>query len=71
MFGDRSVGERVATLCSVGVVRSTLRATLVLMLVLSPAVASAATVSEIVSLSKAGVSESVILALIDRDQTVL
>jgi len=71
MFGGRFVGERVAALCSVGVVRSTLRATLLLVLVLSPAVASAVTVSEIVSLSKAGVSESVILALIDRDQTVL
>ena len=33
--------------------------------------ASAVTVDQIVSLSKAGVSEAVILALIDRDQTVL
>jgi hypothetical protein len=40
-------------------------------LVLCPAAASAVTVSEIVALSKAGVSESVILALIDRDRTVL
>jgi hypothetical protein len=71
MFGRRSVGERVATTCSVGVVRSTVRAILLVVLVLSPAAASAVTVSEIVALSKAGVSESVILALIDRDQTVL
>jgi hypothetical protein len=71
MFGRRSVGERVATVCSVGVVRSAVRAILLFVLVVSPAVASAVTVSEIVALSKAGVSESVILALIDRDQTVL
>lgn len=71
MSGGRSIGERVATLCSVGVVRCALRATVLLVLVLSPAVASAVTVSEIVAMSKAGVSESVILALIDRDQTVL
>ena len=71
MFGRRSVGERVAAACSVGVPRSTVRAILLLVLVLSPAAASAVSVSEIVALSKAGVSESVILALIDRDQTVL
>jgi len=37
---------------------------------LSPAPASAVTINEILSLSKAGVSEPVILALIDRDKTV-
>jgi len=37
---------------------------------LSPAPASAVTINEIISLSKAGVSEPVILALIDRDKTV-
>jgi hypothetical protein len=37
---------------------------------LVPAAASAVTLDEIVYLSKAGVSESVILALIDRDKTV-
>jgi hypothetical protein len=71
MFGRRSVGERVAATCSVGVVRPAVRAILLVVLVLSPAAASAVTVSEIVTLSRAGVSESVILALIDRDQTVL
>jgi hypothetical protein len=38
--------------------------------VLTPAVASAVTVDQVVELSKAGVSEAVILALIDRDRTV-
>src|SRR5258708_3658903 len=37
---------------------------------LSPAPASAVTVKEIVSRSKAGVSEQVILALMDRDKTI-
>jgi hypothetical protein len=39
-------------------------------LALAPAPASAVTVEEVVSLSKAGISEAVILALIDRDRTV-
>lgn len=39
-------------------------------LALIPAVASAVTIDDILYLSKAGVSESVILALIDRDKTV-
>jgi hypothetical protein len=45
-------------------------ATLFFMLALVPAAASAVTVDQIVSLSKAGVSEPIILALIDRDKTV-
>jgi hypothetical protein len=36
-----------------------------------PASASAVTVDQIVALSKAGVSEAVILALLDRDRTIL
>jgi hypothetical protein len=43
---------------------------LVLAVLLGAASASAATVEQIVALSKAGVSESVILALIDRDKTI-
>jgi len=39
-------------------------------LALVPAPASAVTVKEIVSLTKAGVSEPVILALIERDKTI-
>jgi hypothetical protein len=38
--------------------------------VLTPEVASAVTVDQVAELSKAGVSEAVILALIDRDRTV-
>ena len=41
-----------------------------LVFALAPATASAVTVKEIVSLSKAGVSEPVILALIDRDKSI-
>jgi len=40
-------------------------------LALAPTVASAVTVDQIVALSKAGVSEAIILALIDRDKTLL
>jgi hypothetical protein len=40
------------------------------LLVMLPATASAVTVDQIVALTKAGVSESVILALIERDKTV-
>jgi hypothetical protein len=42
----------------------------IVLALLMPAPASAVTVKEIVSLSKAGVSEQVILALIDRDKTI-
>jgi hypothetical protein len=45
-------------------------ATLFLVLALVPAAASAVTVDQIIALSKAGVSEPIILALIDRDRTV-
>ena len=44
--------------------------TLMLMLALMPAAASAVTIDQVVALSKAGVSEPIILALIDRDRTV-
>ena len=47
-----------------------MRAVLALVLALLPAVASAVTVPEIVALSKAGVSDGVILALIVRDKTI-
>lgn len=43
---------------------------LVLLLALAPAVASAVTIDQVVALSKAGVSEPIILALIERDKTV-
>ncbi len=43
---------------------------LLLMLLLVPVPASAVTVQQVVALSKAGVSEAVILALIDRDKSI-
>jgi hypothetical protein len=43
---------------------------LFLVLALLPASASALTVQEVVALSKAGVSDEVLLALIDRDKTI-
>lgn len=43
---------------------------LVLLLALAPAAASAVTLDQIVALSKAGISEPIILAMIDRDKTV-
>src|SRR5215471_4562630 len=42
----------------------------VVMLALLPLAAAAATVQDIVALSRAGVSDKVILALIERDQTI-
>ena len=41
------------------------------LLVLAPNAASAITVDQVVSLARSGVTDAVILALIDRDQTVL
>lgn len=46
-------------------------AVIVHILVLAPVPAGAVTVEQVVALSKAGVSEAVILALLDRDRTVL
>jgi hypothetical protein len=43
---------------------------LVLAIALAPAAAAALTVQEVVALSKAGVPESVVLAMIDRDKTI-
>jgi hypothetical protein len=43
----------------------------VLMLALAPAPVLAVTLDQVVTLSKAGVSEAVILALIDRDKTIV
>ena len=46
-------------------------AALFVLLTLAPAAASAVTVDQIIALSKAGISEPIILALIERDKTVL
>jgi len=43
---------------------------LFLMLALLPTAASALTLQEVVTLSKAGVSEEVLMAIIDRDHTI-
>jgi len=50
--------------------RTVMKAALVLLLALVPAAASAITTDQIVAMQKAGVSEAVILALIERDGTV-
>ena|ERR671930_256378 len=68
MFREADAGEQVARFTGV-------RAILALVLcvgaaALVPERALAATVDQIVALSKAGVSEPVILALIDRDKTI-
>ena len=44
--------------------------TLLLLLALMPATASAVTIPQVVALSKAGVSDEVVLALIERDKTI-
>src|SRR5262245_8711140 len=64
-----STGEVVAAVGNI-CMRSLTTATLLLVLALVPSAASAVTLEQIVSLSKSGVSEPIILALIDRDKTV-
>lgn len=71
MFSALSSGERVAALRRVRPLIRILTATLVTFILLAPLPAAAVTVDQIVALSKAGVSEAVILALLDRDRTVL
>lgn len=64
-------GERVARLCHMRpFIPRPIVALLVLAGLLVPAAASAVTVDEIVALARAGVTDAVILALIDRDKTI-
>jgi hypothetical protein len=70
MFRPDPVGGGVAITRNMGWVRRAARLAAVLWL-LVPAAASAVTVEQIVALSKAGVSEEVILGLLDRDRTIL
>jgi hypothetical protein len=65
MYPNLSTGERVARY---GYRMKALTFALLLMLV--PLSASAVTVQQVLALSKAGVSETVILALIDRDKSI-
>ena len=67
MFGPLSTGEPVATR---RVVRAVLRLLLATALILIPLPARAVTADQIVSLAQAGVTDAVILALIDRDKTI-
>jgi hypothetical protein len=64
-------GERVATLRSMRAIfkKSVLAGALALGVML-PSAASAVTLEEVVSLARAGVTDAIILALIDRDKTV-
>jgi hypothetical protein len=64
-------GERVATVCSMrALVRKLVLTGLILIGALAPSTASAVTLDEIVGLARAGVTDAIILALIDRDKTV-
>src|SRR5262249_11720478 len=69
MFSPVTTGERVAP--RVTVRPAFLAIALAVAFALAPRPAAAVTVDQIVALSKAGVSEAVILALLDRDRTVL
>jgi hypothetical protein len=70
-FSALSAGEPVARHCNMRPLRIPLVASLVLTAgILVPTAASAVTVDQIVQLSRAGVTETVILALIDRDRTI-
>jgi hypothetical protein len=71
MFSAHVAGEPVAPACRVARWLSRPVVLLAIGAVLAPAAASAVTVDQVVELSKAGVSDAVILALIDRDRTVL
>lgn len=70
MSRAHATGETVAAASIVPRWLSRPLAVLTVVAVLAPAAASAVTVDQVVELSKAGVSEAVILALIDRDRTV-
>jgi hypothetical protein len=71
MIWARPGGERVAALCSMrAIVRKLVLTGLILIGALAPSVASAVTLDEIVGLARAGVTDAIILALIDRDKTV-
>jgi len=69
MFPLLTTGEAVAR--RVTVRRALAALTFAVAFALAPRPAAAVTVDQIVALSKAGVSEAVILALLDRDRTVL
>jgi hypothetical protein len=72
MFPTHAAGELVARKFTMLATRYGIGVPLLLSLVfLVPAPASAVTLDQVVTLSKAGVSEAVILALIDRDKTIL
>jgi hypothetical protein len=71
MFSAVCSGERVARAPHVRPLNRVLTAALFTSILLAPLPAAAVTVDQIVALSKAGVSETVILALLDRDRTVL
>jgi hypothetical protein len=67
MFRPRSTGQTVAKL---GNVRRLLCLPLVAILAAIPANASAVTLDQVIALAHAGVTDTVILALIDRDKTI-
>jgi hypothetical protein len=71
MFRGTQAGERVARGVKKAIMRRVAPLILTLGLCLTPQPASAVTVNEIVTLAKAGISDAVILALLDRDRTVL
>ena len=71
MFSRGGTGEPVARRCSMRSLRAPLAGLLALVAVIfAPSAARAVTVDQIVQLSRAGVTETVILALIDRDKTI-
>ena len=64
-------GERVALACTMrAFIKKGVLAGVITLGVLMPAAASAVTLDEILGLSRAGVTDAIILALIDRDKTV-
>jgi len=64
-------GERVAAACIMRAIsRKTLLAAALIAATLLPSTASAVTIDEILGLARAGVTDAIILALIDRDKTV-
>jgi len=71
MIWARPGGERVATLCNMrAMLRYLVVVGVVLFSALAPRTASAVTLDEIIGLARAGVTDAIILALIDRDKTV-
>jgi len=69
-FSRRITGQQVAAILHMMAKRALMLGSMLLTFVFMPLGASAVTIDQIVAMSKAGVSDSAIIAMIERDRTV-